>query len=128
MSDKERLEEIVSNALFNTEKYLATVKYKDIEWIASYAKEQAERVNELEIKLNEAVEIYKKNLKYRSELETMNTELDHQNKRYREALEFYADEDIYEPQYQSVSDLWGIVEIRKDKGKKARQALEGESE
>lgn len=44
-----------------------------------------------------------------------------ENKRLREALKFYADEQKYTLAYDS--NLVGTVEISKDNGKKARQAL-----
>ena len=64
-------------------------------------------------------------------LERENRELKEQNKRHREALEFYADENNYREQ-----ELKGIVPPRPitfkpilhDYGSIARQALEGESD
>src|SRR5699024_8580802 len=53
----------------------------DLNWIYRYAKEQAERVRELESKLDR--------------IRFVNNDYDKQNKRYREALEFYADEYIW---------------------------------
>jgi len=44
-----------------------------------------------------------------------------ENKRYRDALEFYADEENWGADY-------GFHEISKDNGKRARQALKGEQE
>ena len=49
-------------------------------------------------------------------------------KRYREALEFYADEETYETKFATdtdeIFDPFTLIEL--DEGKKARRALEGE--
>ena len=50
--------------------------------------------------------------------------LEHENKRLREALEFYASEKTYET---DVTNQWEPVTlIDSDNGKRARQALEGD--
>ena len=55
-------------------------------------------------------------------LEQLNGVLINQNKRYREALGFYADQKTYET---NVVDQWEpVTPINNDKGLKARQALE----
>lgn len=61
-------------------------------------------------------------------------ELEQQNKRYREALEFYADEESYEPlevqigavtkEGYKISKYKYDPKINTDKGEKARKALE----
>ena len=55
-------------------------------------------------------------------------ELEKQNKRYREALEFYANEETYETKFATdtdeIFDPFTLIEL--DEGKKARKALEGE--
>lgn len=61
-------------------------------------------------------------------------ELEEENKRYREALEFYADEETYETKFVThtdeiydpftLIDFFTLVEL--DGGEKARKALEGE--
>ena len=55
-------------------------------------------------------------------------ELEQQNKRYKQALEFYADEETYEMKFVANTDEIGVplTVIELDEGKKARQALEGE--
>lgn len=81
---------------------------EDVEWLIN-------RIEELEKELNKQMNI---GLKFEGEA----NELQKQNKRYREALEFYAEsenycvtfEDDYEP-------------ILKDNGKIARRALKGET-
>ena len=60
-------------------------------------------------------------------LERENRELKEQNKRYKQALEFYADEETYEIKFATdtdeIFDPFTLIEL--DEGKKARQALEG---
>jgi len=53
-------------------------------------------------------------------------ELEQQNKRYREALEFYADRENYEPEHYDPDTHDYTSLIDRDKGATARQALEGE--
>src|SRR5690606_25215973 len=55
-------------------------------------------------------------------------ELEKQNKRYREALEFYANEETYEMKFVANTDeiCVPLTVIELDEGKKARQALEGD--
>src|SRR5690554_810236 len=55
-------------------------------------------------------------------------ELEKQNKRYEQALEFYADEETYEMKFVANTDEIGVplTVIELDEGKKARQALEDE--
>src|SRR5690625_1986501 len=54
-------------------------------------------------------------------------ELLNENKRYREALEFYADEENYKP-FDGISLSSYQNKIDEDGGQTARRALEGESE
>ncbi|HLR88974.1 MAG TPA: hypothetical protein VK042_04540 [Atopostipes sp.] len=94
---KERLEEIKENM----EKFKTTKSVREFEEVAAemllnhgtWLVEQAERVQELE----------------------------NQNERYREALEFYGDEKVWTRYNQQ-----GNTEISLDGGNKARKALEGE--
>ena len=84
MTDKERLEEVVKNAVFNkcglTGAPMSVELPEDDFW---YLYEQAERVYELE----------QQNERYREYLELIVYELEQQIKRYREYLEFYANAD-----------------------------------
>ena len=100
---KERLEKI--------EKHLDPLGYgmgghfisvNDINWLVGYAKEHVERVQKLE----------------------------QRNKRYREALEFYANEENYFFDEREYKVGLGVPEseITIDYGNKARKALEGESD
>jgi len=88
-----------------------------IEWLI----EQAERVQELESELNKQIEIG-----YKFEVEVY--DLAKENKRYREALEFYADRENYKPDPYHYDPYIGeyISMIDYDNGATARQALEGE--
>lgn len=51
-------------------------------------------------------------------------ELEKENKRYKQALEFYANEKTYERRYDPYEPL--DTDINDDRGRKARKALEGE--
>ena len=55
-----------------------------------------------------------------------NQELREQNKRYKQALEFYADEETYETKFATdtdeIFDPFTLIEL--DEGKRARKALE----
>ena len=57
-------------------------------------------------------------------------EFEIENERYREALEFYADEETYETKFATDTDEtfdpFTLIEL--DEGKKARKALEGDSD
>lgn len=57
-------------------------------------------------------------------------ELEIENEHYREALEFYADEETYETKFATdtdeICDSFTLIEL--DEGKKARKALEGNSD
>lgn len=105
MTDKERLDAIKGRAMFNQlakrtgeiTHSLVTLDEEDYDWLI----EQVERAQELE----ETVEDYKT---VNKELHQRGRKVRKQNKRYREALEFYADKGtVYDRQL-------------------ARKALEGE--
>src|SRR5690606_22518945 len=53
-------------------------------------------------------------------------ELEQQNKRYREALEFYVDRENYEPNHYDPDTHKYMSMIDHDEGAIARKALEGE--
>src|SRR5690606_21955493 len=57
-------------------------------------------------------------------------ELEKQNKRYREALEFYANEETYETKFATdtdeIFDTFTLIEL--DEGKRACKALEGDDD
>ena len=87
------------------------IKGEDFHWLL----ERAERVQELESKLNKQIEI---GYKFEGEV----YDLAKENKRYREALKYYADEKHYEPY---CIDGYGC-DVTEDCGEIARKALEGE--
>lgn len=66
-----------------------------------------------------------------SDCEFAKCELEKENKRLREVLEFYADEQTYKTKWStqnddgSASQLRATTAIREDLGAKARQVLEG---
>ena len=122
MSDKERLKDI-KNARYFFHDVQDSDLLKDWNWLM----EQVERVEELEIQLSINTNNMKQLQKERDEWKDTaqsyymtNQELREQNKRYREALEFYADEDNY-----CVSFEDDFEPILQDNGKIAKQALEG---
>ena len=85
-----------------------TLSDYDYEWII----QQAERVEKLDYE--------NKGLKHQSEQQGADIAvLEHENQRYKQALEFYADFKIYYPQCDDICS-W----ITMDYGEKARQALE----
>src|SRR5690554_4019568 len=115
MSDKERLENLNPTIVDNQGN--VTLKGEDYHWLM----EQEERIEELELE--------KDGWKYTAQSYYMKIqELREQNKRYREALEFYADEETYETKFATdtdeIFDPFTLIEL--DEGKKARKALEGE--
>lgn len=102
MTDKEWLEDLKDQYHFYVEKGIAfNLEHNDIERLFM----QVERVQELEVR----------------------------NVRYREALEFYGDKKNYEISSEKTyighgdfaEETW--IEVDRDRGKKARQALRGES-
>jgi len=118
---KKRLEEIVekiSEQNFDriiVPETLVTVEYQDIKFLTNALIKQTERVQELEEDLT----------KYRNGFEfqlLINNSIKKQNKRYREALEFYADPNNYELKGRGT-----VSSLVFDGGIRARKALEGES-
>lgn len=115
MTDKERLKDIKA-VVENKNGIVERISHQDINWLIK----QAERVQELE----ETVEDYKT---VNKELHQRGRKIRKQNKRYKQALEFYADEnnnhnkiDLTIREYELMSP------VVKDSGKIARKALEGE--
>lgn len=112
MTDKERLENIKEQYQWAVENRLANrVDDSDIEWLI----QQAKRVEESEKERDE--------WKDTSQFYYMtNQELREQNKRYKQALEFYADKENYFLKQRMTSSFYTPIEL--DKGEKARQALD----
>mgnify|MGYP001331200827 CR=1 FL=1 len=119
MNGIERLEEIKSRVwkdkgtyemgdYSQREGYIYTLSDYDYEWLI----EQAERL--------EAI------IKHRNDILKANEYLNEQNKRYREALEFYANEENYFFDEKEYKVGLGVPEseITLDYGNKAREALE----
>ena len=127
MTDKERLEEIEKNLDplgYGMGGHLISVN--DIHWLVKYAKEQAERVQELESN------------SYNAHLERLLDRREQQNKRYKQALEHIQREihkAIYTPKkHKWNSDFEREFERGKTRGliqasdivKEALEKLEGE--
>src|SRR5699024_4421465 len=125
---KERLEEIkeheiiADNECGEYERHKVDFYYEHVGWLI----EQAERVEELERQNTPGVELNLLNAEV--------SDLEQQNKRYREALEFYANRSNWmnievptvmdgEPEMVTREPL-----IFDDGGRKAREALEGDKE
>ena len=93
----------------------------ELSWIVKYAKEQAERAQELKGQSDVFVRECAEKLRM---VNGYYDELKRENDRLREALKFYADEESYEV---NTGDQWEpILPVLQDDGKKARQALKGE--
>ena len=109
---KERLEEIKNSHLRGIHSLFGTpwvsMPKENFDWLI----EQAERVEELEKVEYALQETYRQEREY-------NKKLEQQNKRYRETLKFYADEESW-----SIYDNHGRTAIGMDGGQKARKALE----
>ena len=99
------------------------MKINHVDWLLN-------RIEELEKELNKQMNI---GLKFEGEA----NELQKQNKRYREALEFYADEEVYKEnlitkaEYDAdgvciSNDEYAPPIIYFDRGEKARKSLKGE--
>lgn len=121
MTDKERLEEIKSRVwkdkgiyamgdYSQREGYIYTLSDYDYEWLVK----QAECVEKLETQLS----INTNNMKH----------LQNKIERYKQALEFYADERNHEREWDTFTDS-GVEKskVMKDGGEKARKALKGET-
>lgn len=126
MNDKERLEEIKNSYLEGLHRLFGaswvSMPKENFDWLI----QQAERVQELEKEKDEWKDTAQSYY-------MTNQELREQNKRYKQALEFYADEETYEPlevqigavtkEGYKISKCKYEPIINTDKGKKARQAL-----
>lgn len=91
----------------------------DIDWLI----QQAEKAQELEEVVNKAENHLLRNGKEIMKLTNDIAELKYRNQRYKEALEFYADENNHG---DSIEDFEYEPPIYHDNGEKARQALKGE--
>lgn len=111
MTDKERLKDIKA-VVENKNGIVERISHQDINWLIK----QAERVQELE----ETVEDYKT---VNKELHQRGRKIRKQNKRYREALRFYADEENYKKKDYGMIVQPAIQDG--DRGSTARKALEG---
>ena len=111
MTGRERLEEIKNSHLRRIYSLFGTpwvsIRKENLDWLIN-------RIDELEKVEYALQEIYRQERKY-------NKKLEEQNKRYKQALEFYA-----EPENYCVTFEDDYEPILKDNGKIARQALEGE--
>lgn len=90
---------------------------------------EAERVEELEKDINEWKNEAIRWLKLFEEYQERYLETKELNKRLREALEFYANEETYATKFATdtdeIFDPFTLIEL--DMGKKARKVLEGET-
>src|SRR5690625_2510122 len=123
---KERLDKVIYKAertalLTRPPKPLVTIPDEDFEWLVEHVKEQAEKLQELR----------KRYLILTKENNQVNDELIDEfrkNKRYREALEFYAKENNH-VFWEDIREGENFVQLpisETDKGYIARKALEGE--
>jgi len=105
MTDRERLEKL--KQYYSSIKGLDPDLQEDIPWLL----EQADRLEQLE----EEIENWRK-------VKEATVKLLDENKRYKQALEFYSDEYYYTNREEGTLNLY----IINDLGKKARKALGGE--
>src|SRR5699024_2445594 len=120
----ERLEDIINDLPYS-------IRHEgNVEALIDYAKEQAERVEELERELERIKVKYRVTKESHYNCSKSTSELEQQNERYREALEFYANQSNWmsievptmmdgEPEMVTREPL-----IFDDGGRKAREALE----
>ena len=100
------------------------ISVNDIHWLVGYAKEQVERVQELENVNRVLKKSSEGSERAKERLRNWIDELEIENERYREALEFYGDIELYD-EYDH-PELGLTTDINIDKGKRARKALEGD--
>lgn len=112
---KERLEEILKESPFNqhTEEFL--IKLEDMNEITKIVQELELELNDWRAEVLKWQKFYKESEESHSETKELLKSIVNQNKRYREALEFY--ENPYN---------WQDGLVSMDAGEKARQALERE--
>jgi hypothetical protein len=112
MTDKERLE--IIKFLRNSEKTVAPgmqpselISRKDVDWLINRVEELEQIIGDLDENV--------------AAFETLWLEEKRKNQRYKQALEFYADEENYCVRFED-----DYEPILQDNGKTARQALEGD--
>src|SRR5699024_7100300 len=104
------MREILSNTQDNPDHVMERIE--TFEWLI----EQAERVEELEENLDHGAKVAVETAR------RLHQERE-QNKRYKQALEFYADNMTYNSRFDKETCTWEITYISKDLGKKARKEL-----
>lgn len=153
MTNEERLEEIkkdrewknfihrLASYIPNNEEQLEIIKSSDFKWLIEQAerfeKMKQEYSNDIDFKRREVLGLNERVWELKSELDLIQAirdgqglmikKLHDENKRYRDALEFYADDLTYtDRQHTSTGQLvgTGYVNVMSDNGDKARKALE----
>lgn len=120
---KERLEEIrgcVKHDYVHNHGMMISVSPRDVEWLIERAESLQEQLDAKIMLVNRGDE------EYRYAQQERMIELEQQNKRYREALEFYADKDNYKLEHfdPNLDDYMSTVDY--DEGQKARQTIGSE--
>lgn len=116
---KERLEEI-KKQLEESNSYDDNPNgywYRNINWLIEQAELREEQVQR-NLQALENINI----------LEDIYDRIESENRRYREALKFYADNMTYNSRFDKEMGAWEITDISKDLGEKAREALGSESD
>jgi len=129
MTDKERLKEIKEIYRWAIENSIANrIADSDIEWLI----QQAERVEKLELEVNDWRAEVQKWQKFYEESEESHSETKEllystisEIKRYKQALEFYADPMIWREGNRIKGNTFEMPLANNDNGHKARKALEG---
>jgi hypothetical protein len=131
MTDKERLEEIKNSYLEGIHRLFGSswvsMPKENCDWLI----QQAERVEELELEVSDWRAEVQKWQKFYKESEESHSETKEllystisENKRYKQALEFYAHKKNYDIKHLSEDEH--EIPVFKDYGEKARKALESD--
>ncbi|GGJ61877.1 hypothetical protein [Virgibacillus salexigens] len=118
MDEIERIEQDAHHFALTSNPPIHKVEIRliDFDWLVNRAKDeekQAKRVQELE----------KEVIRLHGSRDALTKRLEEKNQRYKQALEFYADEKSYT---EKVNDEWGAATaILVDRGSKARKELKG---
>ena len=136
MMHKERLEEIKKELELDWSDISYVVNQVDVKWLINRVEELELEVSDWRAEVQKWQKFYKESEGSHSETKELLKSIVNQNKRYREALEFYADKRTYEvvetlpptdEYHQPIEPVFKTVPtIYYDKGKEARKALEGE--
>ena len=119
MMHKERLEEIKKELELDWSDISYVVNQVDVKWLINRVEELELEVSDWRAEVQKWQKFYKESEGSHSETKELLKSIVNQNKRYREALEFYANKINYLTFIEN-----GKSNIEHDQGEKAREALE----